>query len=207
MKPRDIDRFFKELSKEIDFAATILLTGGAVAVLEGSRRVTRDLDFQVSLPRTSPERLERLQAAIDRVSKHSGIPAQYAEIIETWSSIAWPKTKRAPRLYRQFGKIAVRLLDPLSWSIGKLSRYLASDVADLLTVLKRAQIPPQEAVHAWGEALGLSPTSSAQPLFQRQVLHFLRQHSATLWGPNVDIGGLETLFLKSARTAKLRRKH
>src|SRR5207302_6161350 len=190
------------LAARIDFRIQVILTGGAVAVLEGSGRVTRDLDFQIVFSSRSAHIRQAFQEAVERTSQITGISAQYDESIESWSSIAWPRRKPRSRLYKRFGKVEVHLLDTLLWSIGKLGRYLSSDVADLAMVLKRTRIRAREAVQAWGEALGRSPASSAQPLFKRQVLHFLQQYGKSLWGKRIRVDALEKLFLESARSAR-----
>lgn len=205
MRPRDIDRFFTLLSREFHAPLKIFLTGGAVAVLSGSRRVTHDLDFQIAMKKNGEKYQEALRAAIEKATALTGIATQYDENIETWGSIAWPPRRPQARLYKRYGSVDVYLLDPLLWSIGKLSRYLTSDVEDLQTVLRRLRIPPRTAVRAWGEALGRSPMSSAQALFKRQALHFMRKHGPSIWCRKWQVQALEQLFLDSARQASYRK--
>jgi hypothetical protein len=201
VRPADIDRFFSLLGKRLPFAVRVTLTGGGAAILEGVQRATRDLDFQISLGRAPGKRHVLLQDAIRAVEAQTGIAAQYEESIETWSSIAWPEARARSYRYKRFGRVDVHLLDPLWWSVGKMTRYLDYDVSDVITVFKKMKVRPEQAVRAWGKALGRSPMSNAQSIFQRQVLGFLDRHARPLWGKSVDVSALQALFLSTARRA------
>ena len=199
MRPQDIDRFFARLAQKVTFPAVIVLTGGGAGILEGVERVTRDLDFQITLGKTSAEREALFEKAAQDASKETGILAQYDTSIESWSSIAWPSSKPKSRLYRRFGNLEVRLLDPLFWSVGKLARALSSDISDVITVFRRLRVKPMAVARAWGEALGRSPMSSAQPLFKQQVIHFFKMYTHSIWGKSVDPQAMTDLFLGTAQ--------
>ena len=199
MRPRDIDRFFALLGKRVESPVQIILTGGGAAILEGVSRATRDLDFQIVLRTRSAARRQALQEAILRVERETGIAAQYDAAIETWSSISWPARRPKSASYKMFGCIEVRILDPLWWSVGKLTRYLSYDISDVVTVFKTTRISPDRAARAWGKALGRSPLSNAQPIFRRQVLDFFASHGRRLWGSSFDSNTAVRLFLQSAR--------
>lgn len=199
MKPKDIDLFFARLGNDIPFSITIILTGGGAGILEGVSRATRDLDFQIVLKKTTPESLEAFRRAIQKVEEKTRIAAQYETNIETWSSIVWPEPKPKSYRYKRFGRVEVRILDPLWWSIGKIARYLAHDVSDVVTVFKTMRVSPRRAAKAWGRALGRSPLSNAQPIFQRQAIQFFGQHARQIWGRRTDPKTLQELFLKTAR--------
>jgi hypothetical protein len=178
----------------------IVLTGGAAGILQGVTRATYDIDFEIHVTRTIE--WESVQRAIEETVRATGIAAQYAEDIDRWSLIALPG-KRS-RLYRRFGKIEVRILDPELWAIGKLTRYLSTDIQDLRVVLKKANLSAKTAVSTWGKALGKSPASSAQTTFRRQVESFLDQYAREIWGAKEDSTALNQLFLASAQKAKRR---
>ena len=141
MKIRDIDTFFKDLDKRIDFPIQVILTGGAAAIVQGVERVTKDIDFEI------------------------------------------------------------RLLDPALWAIGKLTRFLTTDINDLIVILKKSKLNPSATARLWGKALGLSPISSAQNRFSRQVEYFFDRYGKSIWGVNIKPEGLKRIFLSSARQA------
>lgn len=206
MRIGDIDRFFEDLGRRLDRPVRILLTGGAAGVLQGISRATYDIDFEIRLrrlpegSRRARDEWERVQKGIEATARATGITPQYDEDIDRWSSIALP-VKRG-KLYRRFGKVEVRILDADLWAIGKLTRFLSTDVQDLRVVLSKARVDPQAAVKLWGKALGISPTSSSQATFRKQVETFLNQYAQEIWGTSVDPAELKRLFLESARKAR-----
>jgi hypothetical protein len=203
VKIGDIHRFFEDLSLRVHRPVRILLTGGAAAILQGVERATFDIDFEVELrsgveESTSPRHdWDAIQKAIEATSRSTGITPQYSEDIDQWSSIALPAKKS--RLHRRFGKVEVRILDPGLWAIGKLARYLSTDIQDLRIVLKTANTRPKITVKLWGTALGISPASSSQRTFRKQVESFLDQHAREIWGNQADTEGLKRLFLETAK--------
>ncbi len=197
MKAADIHRFFEDLNRRIDQPVRILLTGGAAATLQGTTRATFDIDFEV---RIKTGVWDHVQRAIQETSTATGIAAQYGEDIDHWSSIALPAKKS--RLYRRFGKVEVRILDPALWAIGKLARYLSSDVQDMRIVLKATKTKPNTTVKLWGTALGLSPASSAQGSFRKQVENFLDEYAHEVWGAQADHVRLKKRFIETAQSAR-----
>jgi len=187
------------LGKRVGFPVQIILTGGGAAILEGVSRATRDLDFQIVLRTRSASRRQAFQDAILHVERATGIAAQYDAAIETWSSISWPARRPKSFPYKRFGTIDVRVLDPLWWSVGKLTRYLSYDISDVMTVFKHMRISSEQAARAWGQALGRSPLSNAQPIFRRQVLDFFAAHGRRLWGTSFDADTTTRVFLRSAQ--------
>jgi len=205
VKIGDIDRFFEDLGRRIDRPVRVLLTGAAAGILQGMERATLDIDFEIRLKRVAGEsdsaaRWEAVQRAIADAARATGITPQYDEDIDKWSSIALPS--KHSRLYRRFGKVEVRILDPGLWAIGKLTRYLSTDIQDLRIVLKSANISSRVTVRLWGTALGISPASSSQITFRKQVEAFLDQYAGEIWGRSTDSTRLKRLFLDSAQKAR-----
>lgn len=186
MKIEDIDHFFAGLSQKINFSVKIYMLGGAASLLQGARRVTYDIDFEVRLSKNTPQNREAFQEAVHSTGLSCGITPQYAEDVSRWSAIAMPEHRKGARLYKRYGKISVYIFDPIKWAIGKLARYLDSDISDLVIVLKYQKVPAGEAFRAWGRALGESPSSSAQPLFKKQVINFLHEKGKLIWGREFD---------------------
>ena len=200
MKAKDIRRFFEELDRRLNAPVRVILTGGAAAVLQGVARVTYDIDFELDFKKAGANR-DTVQKAIQDAGQSTGITPHYAEDIDRWSAISLPAKRSRPFL--KIGKVDVRLLDPGLWAIGKLARYLSSDIDDLRTVLKTAKNRPGSLAILWGKALGMSPTSSAQALFHRQVESFLDSYAREIWGPNTDPVELKRLFITSARALRV----
>jgi len=206
LKPGDVRRFFEDLNRHVDVPIRILLTGGAAAILQGVERATFDIDFEVALRQAveksanSHDDWDAIQKAIENTARSTGITPQYAEDIDQWSSIVLPAKKS--RLYRRFGKVEVRILDPGLWAIGKLARYLSTDVQDLRIVLKTAKTRPKTMAKLWGTALGISPASNSQRTFRKQVESFLDQHAREIWGAQGDSEKLKRLFIDTAQKAR-----
>ena len=186
MDPKVIDRFFQILTEEFDQPATVILTGAAAGSLLGNIRASRDIDFAVQPARRDARTWERLAAAIERTMQQVGIEVNYAEDIDRWSSITLLDYRRHTTAYRQFGALQVRILDPIYWSIGKLARYLALDIHDVVAVLKRHGVPLSRALAVWGRALRSSPKSAALFQFRSHVEHFLRTYGRAIWGRAFD---------------------
>ena len=186
MSPRAIDRFFRTLAREFKAPATLIVTGAAAGSLWGHIRPSQDIDFGVQLVGSDPAGWERFQAAADRTVQQTGIQVNYAEDIDRWSSITLLDYRRHTEPYRRFGKLSVRLLDPVYWSIGKLGRYFDLDVDDVVTVLRRKHVPAASAISVWARALRASPRSTACTQFRNQAEHFLRTYGRTIWGRTFD---------------------
>lgn len=203
MKIRDIDRFFLDLSRHVDFPVEVIITGGAAALLHGGRRVTRDIDFEAHVISPSSamrrHRWRRLEIALREVARQTGITPQYTEDIDRWSAIAMPSHPLKKSMHKIFGQVRVYLLDPAFWAVGKLARYLPGDLQDLRVVLKKQNVEPKRASRLWGKALAQSPSSSAQIIFRRQVAHFFKAYAQSLWGKRTDPAELEGIFLRVAR--------
>lgn len=187
MHPRQIDRFFRVFARELAAPATVILTGAAAGSLWGHVRPSLDVDFAIRPARG--RRLpswSRIERAAERTVRLTGIRANYAEDIDRWSAVSLLDYARHTTRYRRFGDLEVRLLDPLYWSIGKVTRYLSPDERDLVAVLQARRVAPSPLVHLWARALRQSPRSPALTQFRRQAEHFLRTHGRTIWGADFD---------------------
>ncbi|MBI3319005.1 MAG: hypothetical protein HYZ89_00230 [Candidatus Omnitrophica bacterium] len=186
MNERQIQRFFRILARELNRPARVIVTGAAAGSLWGSVRPSLDIDFAITLARGGRSRQEIVEAAIARTVQLTGIPANYAQDIDRWGMISLLDYRRHTVPYRTFGKLAVRLLDPVYWSIGKISRYLDPDVQDLLAVLTRRRIPAGRYIRTWARALRASLPSPARAQFRAQAEHFLRVYGRDVWGRRFD---------------------
>ena len=187
MTPRQIERFFHILSRELDEPVTVILTGAAAGALWGYVRPSLDIDFAIIPRRATRTNWPKIEQAIERTSRLTGISVNYAEDIDRWSSVSLMDYQRHKRLYRRFGTLELCLMDPRYWSIGKVSRYLDPDVKDLVEVLTRQRVPATRLIRLWAKALRHSPRSPSLTQFRVQAEHFLRTYGRTIWGKTFDV--------------------
>ncbi len=195
MKARDIDRFFETLSQHWTLPTRITLTGGGAALLMGGARPTDDVDYEVSLEPPDADR-EVFQHAVRSAQESTGINAQFSESIERWSEISLLDYRKHTMLYKRFGSLEIRLLDPLYWSIGKIARYWDQDVQDLVAVFSRTKPDPLTVAALWHRALHSSPASSSLFLVKQQAIHFFTHHGRTVWGKRFDPAAVTQLLEK-----------
>lgn len=173
---KDIDRFFHEVSIKIKRPLKVYLLGGVAAWFQGGVRPTEDIDFGV----------DRLSSDINEIlaetSRALQIPIQFSDDPQRWGMINIPSWTRGAKLYRRYGRLLVYVMAPGRWAIGKLNRYLESDVEDIVAVFKKQKPPLSPTLHLWRRALRESPHSSDQQLFKNQVDHFLKNYGQKIWG-------------------------
>jgi hypothetical protein len=182
MTPRQIDYFFKVLSEQLDHEARAILTGAAAGALWGRVRPSVDVDFALELRHRDARSWEKIEKAVERTTRLTGIQANYAEDIDRWGLISLMDYENHTRLYRRFGLLRLELLEPAYWSIGKMTRYLEPDIQDMIGVFRRQHIGWKALVAIWGKALRASPRSATLAQFRRQVEDFLRHYGRSLWG-------------------------
>ena len=182
MKPRQIEQFLAILARELGIPARAYVTGAAAAAFWGRVRPSLDIDFGLELQKGRAAEWERVEAAVERTSRLTGIPANVAADIDRWGMITLLNYRRTSRLHKRFGRLEVRLLHPLNWSVGKLTRFLDPDVGDVREVFKRQRIDAAAAARFWGRALRASPPSSAQFQFRRNVERFFEVEGRAIWG-------------------------
>jgi len=199
MTPRQIHQFLATLARELDAPGRVYITGAAAAALWGRARPSLDIDFGLELRTKSDGWWQRAEAAVTRTSRATGIPASAAEDIDRWGMITLLDYRRTSRLYRRFGGLEVRLLDPTQWAIGKITRYLDSDVDDVVAVFKRRKVAAAEAARVWGRALRASPPSTSQFQFRRNVERFLDARGRSIWGARFDAAEAIRLFHRAAK--------
>lgn len=186
MTPKQIDRFLKTLAAEVGAPARAYLTGAAAAALWGRVRPSLDVDLGLELKRGAKTDWESIERAVERTTRLTGIPVNIAEEIDRWGMITLLDYRRSSRRYRQFGLLEVRLLHPVNWSIGKLTRSLDADIRDVTEVFKRQNVSVTKVASTWGRALRASPASTTQFRFRRNVEHFFRHQGALAWGGSFD---------------------
>jgi len=189
MSPAEIDRFFKILSEETDQPITIILTGAAAGAVMGNVRPSLDIDFAVTLASSStkPEKgWPAVEEAVQITSRKTGIAVNFSADLDRWSSITLLDYAHHTKPYQRFGRVTVRILEPPYWAIGKLARFVQSDLDDLRRVLKIQSPPWPSTVRLWGKALKSSPPSTSCFQFRQHVEQFLRTHAKEIWGTRCD---------------------
>lgn len=193
MNKKQIERYFKTLSKIYPRKCRVILTGAAAGALYGRVRATMDIDFSAETADW-----EHFSKAVEQTSLRTGITAQYAEDIDRWSPITLMDYKKRTFIYGWFGPVEVRLMEPSYWAIGKLSRYLDPDIGDLIKVFKKTRTPWREVASVTGRALRKSPKSTACFLFKRQTEDFFKRFGKKIWGRAFDAKEAISLFYQRA---------
>jgi len=198
MRSPEADRFFRVLAKQLDEPATVFLTGAVAGAIFGNVRPSADIDFAIEPKREGKGRWDKIEGALRRASRATGITVQYARDIDRWGTVSLIDYREKSLPYRKFGRIDVRTLDPAHWAIGKFSRYMEPDVQDLVAVLKKKRIPPVGLAKTLGKALKQSPPSSQGFQFRQHVEHFLREYGPKIWGAGFVPAGPIRAFHKQA---------
>lgn len=175
-----LDLFFKRLSEEWPHQTKILLIGGAASLVMGGERPTRDVDFEVSFALKDIDR-EGFETAIQRIQEKTGIDAQFSETVERWSMISFLDYSKHRRPFKRYGKINVSFLDPLYWSIGKVSRYWDQDIQDMIFVFSKYKVDPTRLAQLWKRALKESPLSDRLLGAKKQMHHFFKTYGPKIW--------------------------
>lgn len=163
----------------------MIIIGGAAAALMGSVRPTLDIDFEVSLEKSSI-RWEIFENAIRQTESDTGIKAQFAEDVDRWSEITFLDYRDNKKLYKTFGKISVWIIDPVYWAIGKICRSWDHDIQDIIAVFKKVQPDPERTARIWLKALTMSPRSSALFSAKKQMIYFFEKYGKKIWGSKFD---------------------
>jgi hypothetical protein len=196
MNPKEIERFFKGIAKDFNEDATVYLTGAAAGALMGGLRPSLDVDFGVELKNS--KKWEQLTAAIEKNKVLTGLGSNYDEDIDRWGMITLMDYQKHSPLFKQYGKLKVKVLEPAYWSIGKMTRYLEPDIADMEMVFRKKKVSAALLTGVWGKALKSSPRSASLLLFRKQVEDFLVHSGSEIWGNAFDAAGAIKDFHQSA---------
>ncbi|MBC8413698.1 MAG: hypothetical protein ISR96_13170 [Nitrospira sp.] len=202
MDIRQIEQFFKIIDDEFNHEARVILTGAAAGTVWGSTRPSMDVDFAVSISDRSETAWQQLEASIQRAIEKTGIQANYAEDIDRWGMITLLDYKSNTKLYKQFGSLALMVLDPAYWSIDKMTRFIDPDIQDMIQVFRKKNTSPHELAEVWGTALKESPRSTTLMRFRRQVEGFFESYGRKIWGNDFNSEKVIKQFHKSAGIKK-----
>ena len=197
MEKRNITRFFKILDQELGLPANVILTGAGAGTYMGQTRTSVDIDFEIA---TVPRNLDKLESAIARTIRKTGIAVNYSENIGGWSMIAFLDYRRHAVLIQKIGKIQLRLMAPEYWTIGKMVRFGENDLRDLEDIIIKQKLRPDQLIVLWAKAIEGSSLSIELGQFRKNVCYFLTKYGNRVWGKNFKPQqAVETFLLKIKR--------
>ncbi len=181
-----INRFFKILAENLDRKAYVLLTGAAAGNVLGKIRPSNDIDFAIRLADQDRKSWDQIHEAVQKTIRLTGINANYIDDIDRWGLISLMDYMKHTLPYQQFGQIKVEVLEPAYWSIGKMTRYLAPDIQDMIQVFKKQRVLCSELTQIWALALKKSPRSTTLFDFIKHVEDFLKHYGRQVWGKSFN---------------------
>ena len=177
---KGVNHFFKRLSKFITEDIDIYLLGGCALIILDASRTTQDIDFEIR--GANNETIERIQ----QFCNEENIPINFSEDAGKWGMISISDNRKTALPYDKFGKITVKILDPFDMSIGKIERFTDIDIQDVIFLIKKFSMKPEELLTAWAKALNRSTKSEKTFLFRKQVESFIITYSKKTWGTEAD---------------------
>lgn len=199
MRKRQIDAFFRELDREINIGAQIILLGASAGSLMGHIRPSVDIDFEIRPKgKSDAYRSERLDAAIRRVALKMGVAVNYSQNVSRWSMINFMDYRRTALPYKSLGKLTVKLIAPEYWTIGKMGRFIRTDITDILKIIQIKKLKARALVKIWALALKNSELSLEAGQYRRHVEFFLTKYGGRLWGKSFEVDEAIRLFRKVA---------
>ncbi len=183
MKSNNCDQFFSVLAETWNSPVKVLLLGGSAAQVYGGARPTFDVDFETALLEKS-QNWEDFEKAVQQAEEQTGIGAQFSENIDRWSQVSYLDYRDHLKKYKEYNKIKVSLLTPPYWSIGKITRYLDSDVQDMMAVFSAEKVDSFKLAKLWLQALQKSPQSTELFITKKNAVHFFESNGEKIWGPS-----------------------
>jgi len=166
----------------------VLLTGAAAGNILGKVRPSTDIDFAIRLKNNNQRSWDHVREAIENTVRLTGINANYIDDIDKWGLISLMDYLKHTIPYEKFGRIKVDILAPTYWSIGKMTRYLAPDIQDMVHVFKKQKVFCGDLTRTWAMALRKSPKSAALFQFRKNVEDFLKNYGQKIWSKQFNVG-------------------
>jgi hypothetical protein len=182
MNPEKIDLFFTLLDKKLQQPAEIIIIGAAAGSLMGHIRPSIDIDFEIRLRHAGVADAVDLYSITDAINREIQIAAQYSDDVGHWSMINFLNYRETAIPYKTFGQLSVKLIAPNYWTIGKMGRYFAPDIADMIAIIKHKKLSRQDMIDTWRRARDSSGLSLEVRDFQSHVIDFLKTHGKEVWG-------------------------
>jgi hypothetical protein len=200
MNLEQAEAYFSELGKKLPVHTVIVLTGGIAAGILADARTTDDIDFALIKPLT--EHWDEVSELLHQMAKKHGIDIYFSEDMDRWGSVTLLDWKKHTTMHRKSGSLDIRVLDPLYFTIGKISRGTLRDVQDIEAVLKAQKVDWKPLVKLWAKALKKSPRSAALPRAKNQMEGFLNQSGQDIWGKTFDANEAIAVFRAALQNQK-----
>ena len=203
MRKNLIDLFFLELSKETNSPTEIILTGAAAGVLYGHIRMSLDLDFEIRPKVQNEAYLSYLYDLVKKISSRTGIEVNYSEDIGHWSMIDFLEYRAKAVPYKKMGHLDIKLMAPEYWTIGKIARFLEIDTSDVIHVIQKKKIGPDDLIRLWARAFKASQLSLTKRQFLDHVNIFIMTYGKRAWGKNFAVESSIRKFKKQVGLTRI----
>ncbi len=183
MRKKQIDSFFNRLDRALDKRAQIILVGASAGTLMGHIRPSVDIDFEIRP--TSRIRLrdpDEWDRAIKDTAQAMGVAVNYSADISHWSMVSYLDYRKTALPYKTFGKLAVKLIAPQYWTIGKMARFIRTDIEDIVKIIRVKKLSWQKLTSLWAKAVLDSVLSLELGQFRQHVVTFIKEYGKRCWG-------------------------
>lgn len=116
------------------------------------------------------------------VAKEIGIIVEFAVDIERWGMTALFHYREGAALYQKFGRLTVKIVDPLNIIAPKLARFIERDIEDAVILIQKFKIPRQGLLNHLEEVYQRSPASLEKGQLRGNIGRFLKKYQEELWG-------------------------
>ena len=198
MNLNQAEAYFTALGKQLPVHTVIVLTGGIAASILADARTTDDIDFALIKPLT--QQWDAIALLLKKMAQKHGIDVYFSEDLDRWSSVTLLDWKKHTKLHRKTGALEVRILDPLYFSIGKITRATSRDIQDLKAVLMAQKVGWKPLLKLWAKALKKSPRSTALPTVKKQMENCIKEFGAEIWGKKFKVEEALALFQEALNT-------
>ena len=96
------------------------------------------------------------------------------------------------------GNLDIKLMAPEYWTIGKIARFLEMDTSDVVHVIKKKKIDPDELIGLWARAFKASALSLTKKQFLDHANAFIKTYGKMAWGKSFDSEKALAKFKKSS---------
>jgi hypothetical protein len=187
-----LDQFLTELASRWNKPLRLILTGAWAVVPWTSVRATYDVDFEVN--GLDAADAEDFGAATRAAGNVVGLVAEYTTDLDRWGMITMLDYRDHTHAYKRVGQLDVQVLDPKHWSIGKINRFIDTDIHDLICVFTAIRIDPLELAQFWQQAICSSIVSTQQLSTKKHARDFFKQYGKEIWNDALSLQQVALIF-------------